>query len=157
MMKKLLFSAGLLFFFCSAQINFAQTRAAVGAAEVNGTFRSYFSGKNKGSYNEIKFLALGGGKLRVAFDLVYPYTMANGEPMANVGTAEGTALIDGDTATFTPSETEGCTITIKFVRRGTIEVSQEGESECGFGNNVSSRGTYKKSSNAKPKFNGANQ
>ena len=44
----------------------AQTRQSVGAAEINGAFRDYFEGKYKGSYNEIKFRALGKGKLRVA-------------------------------------------------------------------------------------------
>ena len=151
-MKKLLLLAGLVFMLSSVQTINAQTRKSVGAAEVNGTFRDYFGGKYKGSYNEIKILALGGGKLRVAFELVYPYTMADGDPMVNTGTAEGTAIIEGDTATFTPPETEGCTITIRFVKRGTIEVSQEGDSKCGFGFNVNSQGTYKKSSGAKPKF-----
>ncbi len=151
-MKKLLLLAILAFIFSSVQTIHSQDRKSVSAAEVNGTFRDYFGGKYKDSYNEIKILALGGGKLRVAFELVYPYTMANGEPMANTGTAEGTATIEGDTATFTPPETEGCTITIKFVKRGTIEVSQEGVSDCGFGFNVNSQGNYKKSSGGKPKF-----
>ncbi len=151
-MRKLLFLAGLVLMFSSVQAINAQNRKSVSAAEVNGAFRDYFGGKYKDSYNEIKILALGGGKLRVAFELVYPYTMANGELMVNTGTAEGTATIEGDTATFTPPATEGCTITIKFVRRGTIEVSQAGSGECGFGFNVDSQGTYKKSSSAKPKF-----
>ena len=110
--------------FSAVQTSHAQDRKSVSAAEVNGTFRDYFDGKYKGNFNEIKILALGGGKLRVAFELVYPYTMANGELMANTGAADGTATIDGDTATFSPPETEGCTITIKFVKRGTIKVSQ---------------------------------
>ncbi len=36
-------------------------------------FRSYFSSKFNGSYNEIKILPPGKGKLRVAFELTYPY------------------------------------------------------------------------------------
>ncbi len=151
-MKKLLILAGLFFMFSAVQTINGQTRKSVSATEVNGTFRDYFGGKYKGNFNEIKILALGGGKLRVAFDLVYPYTMASGELMANTGTAEGTATIEGDTATFSPPDTTGCVITIKFVKRGTIEVSQEGVSDCGFGFNVSSQGTYRKTGNAKPKF-----
>ena len=73
--------------------------------------------------------------------------------MANVGAADGMATIEGDTAIFSPAENGQCKITIKFVKRGTIEVTQSGaDSECGFGFNVSARGAYKKSSSAKPKF-----
>lgn len=130
----------------------AQTRASVGAAEVNGTFRSYFGGKYKGNYNEIKILALGRGKLRVAFQLTYPHIDGTGAMSANTGEADGTATIEGDTAIFSPDGTEQCRITIRFAKRGVIEVAQEGVSECGFGLNVSAGGTYKKSSAAKPKF-----
>ena len=130
----------------------AQTRQSVVASEVNGTFRDYFEGRYKGSYNEIKILALGKGKLRVAFQLVYPFTDGMGAMSANTGEANGTATIEGDTAAFSPAETDGCVITIKFVKRGTIKVTQEGVSDCGFGHNVNSQGTYKKSSSAKPKF-----
>ena len=150
-MKKLLFLAVLISAIFTIETS-AQTRKAVSAAEVNGTFRDYYGGKYKGNFNEIKTLALGGGKLRVALDLIYPYTTANGELTANTGTADGEATIEGDMATFTPPDTEGCTITIKFVKRGTIRVSQDGVSDCGFGFNVNSQGTYKKTSNAKPKF-----
>ena len=125
----------------------------VSAAEVNGTFRSYLSGKFKGSYDEVKILALGGGKLRIVLELTYPYIDGTGGLMANVGTADGTATIEGDTAILSPLENGQCKITIKFVRRGMIEATQSGtDSECGFGLNVSADGSYKKTSNAKPKF-----
>jgi hypothetical protein len=138
--------------FLAVDSNAQTARKAVGAAEVNGTFRDYFGGKFKGNYNEIKILALGGGKLRVAFNLTYPYVDSTGGMMANTGTAEGTATIEGDTATFTPDDTDGCTITIKFVKPGAIKVAQQGASECGFGFNVSADGNYKKTSAAKPRF-----
>lgn len=151
-MMKSLISANLILLFSFVQAT-AQDRKSVGAAEVNGTYRSYFSGKFKGSYSEVKILALGKGKLRVAFELTYPYIDGTGEMSANLGTADGTATIAGDTAIFSPDENEACKITIKFVRRGTIRVSQSGtDSECGFGNNVTADGTYKKMSGAKPKF-----
>lgn len=151
-MKKLLIYASLFFVFPGMAVS-AQSRKSVGAAEVNGTFRSYFTGKYKDSYNEIRILALGGGKLRVAFQLLYPYTTADGELMANTGEADGTATITGDTAVYASDEFgQQCRITIKFVKRGTIEVTQEGASECGFGLNVSAGGTYKKTNSAKPKF-----
>ncbi len=151
-MKKLLIFASLLFTISIFEIN-AQNRKSVSAAEAGGTFRSFFDGKFKGNYNEIKILALGNGKLRVAFELTYPYIDGTGSQMANVGTADGTTTIEGDTAIFSPDENGQCRITIKFVKRGTIEVTQAGmDSECGFGFNVNAHGTYKKMSNAKPKF-----
>ena len=133
----------------------AQTsRKAVGAAEVNGTFRSYFSGKFKGSYNEIKILALGKNKLKVRFDLTYPHIDGTGGLMANTGEAEGVAEINGDTAVYSTSDEYGkCAITIKFVKPGVIKVNEAAEeSDCGFGFNVSADGTYKKVSSVKPKF-----
>lgn len=132
----------------------AQTdREAVSAAEVNGTFRSHFSGEYEDSYNEIKILALGKGKLKVGFELIYPYIDGTGEQSANMGEAEGTAEIVGDTATFTNEEFGQCVIVIKFVKPGIVKINQQGsDSECGFGRNVSADGTYKKVSTAKPKF-----
>jgi hypothetical protein len=53
----------------------------VSAAEVNGLFVE-FQRKFKGSYNEVKILAHGKGKLRVAFELVYPYMTGAGEMSA---------------------------------------------------------------------------
>jgi hypothetical protein len=65
----------------------AQTaRNSVSGAEVNGTYRMPFTGKFKDSSNEIRILALGKGKVRVAFDLLYPYMMSDGGPMVNLGT-----------------------------------------------------------------------
>lgn len=151
-MKKLLIFASLILLFSATRAN-TQNRKSVSAAEVNGTFRSFFDGKFKGIYNEIKILALGKGKLQVAFELTYPCIDGTGGLMANVGSADGPATIEGDTAIFSPDENGQCKITIKYVKRGTIEVTQSGaNSECGFGFNVSASGTYNKSSSAKPKF-----
>ena len=131
----------------------AQTsRKSVSGAEVTGTFRYGFTGKFRGNYSDIKIQALGNGKVRVGFELTYPY-MAGKEPMANVGTGGGVALIDGDTAVYETSEFGSCKITIKFLRPGIIDVSQEQEGGgCGFGFNVSADGRYKKISSKKPKF-----
>ena len=129
------------------------SRKSVSAAEVNGTFRSNFPGKFKDFSNEAKILALGGGKLRIAFSLIYPIELPNGEKTANLGEIEGEASIKGDTAIFQSDEFGPCKITIKFVRAGTIKVTQEGsDSDCGFGHNVFSNGTYKKVSGKKPTF-----
>ncbi len=86
----------------------AQTRKSVSGAEVTGTFRDP-------SGSEFKVLALGKGKLHVAFSGVYLFKMSDGGDMANVGEAAGEAEIAGDTATFEPEATEECTITSKFL------------------------------------------
>ncbi len=157
MLKKILISSFFLaitLFFCFDVK--AQTRASVSAKEVNGTFRFNFTGKFKGNSNEIKILALGKGKLKIQFDLVYPYLMQNGEMMVNLGNVTGEADIEGDTAVYTAENEYGdedCRITIKFTKRGEIEVTQDSSgSSCGFGHNVGAGGTYKKISSAKPKF-----
>lgn len=137
--------------------NAQASRKSVSAAEVNGTFSRSFTGKFKGNSNEIKILALGGGKLHIAMDLVYPYTMRNGEVSANMGQLDGEATIDGDTAVYEATEFGPCKITIKFVRAGTIKVMQDGtDAGCGFGHNVMSDGTYRKVSSKKPKFDPVN-
>lgn len=144
--------AALLFGFSATAANAQASRKSVPASEVNGTFRMPFTGRFKGSSNEIKILALGGGKLHIAMDLIYPY-IVNGELSANMGELDGEAAIVGDVAVYDSTENGGCTITIKFVRPGTIKVTQEGmDFACGFGHNVFADGTYKKVSNAKPKF-----
>jgi hypothetical protein len=128
-------------------------RKSVSAAEVTGTFRYTFPGKFKGSSSDIKILALGRGKLKIGFDLVYPYAYDKGELMSNVGQVEGTADIEGDTAVYSAKEFGSCKITIKFLRPGVIKVSQqETDAGCGFGHNVRADGTYRKVSSKKPKF-----
>jgi hypothetical protein len=127
-------------------------RASVSAAEVNGTFEMNFKGKFQPMSNEIKVWALGDNKLRFAMDLVYPYTLRNGETMVNMGGLDGEIPIVGDTATYR-SEGGECTITLWFTRPGTLKVKQNGsDAKCGFGHNVSSEGTYLKTSSRKPRF-----
>ena len=128
-------------------------RKSISGAEVTGTFKHAFTGKFRGSSSDIKILALGKGKLKISFDLVYPFIDGNNEMSANMGQLEGTAEITGDTAVLKTTEFGPCVITIKFVRPGLIRVSQDGDdADCGFGHNVSADGTYKKTSSAKPKF-----
>jgi hypothetical protein len=129
------------------------SRKSVSGAEVTGTFSHSFPGKFKGSSSDIKILAIGNGKIKVSFDLVYPHLDGKGELTANTGQAEGEASIVGDTAVYSSKEFGPCTITIKFVRPGTISVSQEGaDSDCGFGHNVMADGTFRKVNSRKPKF-----
>jgi hypothetical protein len=155
-MSKLFFSILTVFAvtaFCSLAADAQTGRKSVSGAEVNGTFRHGFAGKYKGSASEIKIWALGGGKLKVGFDLIYPHLDGQGNMTANTGEGGGEATITGDTAVYESNEYGPCKITIKFVTPGTIKVSQDGtDANCGFGFNVTADGTYKKVSNKKPKF-----
>lgn len=130
-------------------------RKAVRSAEVTGTFRSYFKGKFRGTYNEILIQALGRNKLKIEMELVYPFEV-NGEFTAHTGMATGEAVITGDTAIFVPDYSreanEPCKITLRFTKPGTLIVSTEHNLGCGFGFNVEADGTYRKTSSAKPKF-----
>lgn len=147
-----MFVFGITLFFASTE-NVAAQRKAVSGKEVTGTFRYAYTGKYKGSFSEITIQALGGGKLKIGFDLVYPYTDGTGELNANVGQAVGTATIKGDTAIYETTENGNCKIVIKFVSPGLIKVTElENRADCGFGFNVSANGTYKKFSSRKPKF-----
>jgi len=139
----------------SANSKINAQRQAVSGAEVTGTFRSYFKGSARGSYNEILIQALGSNKLKVEMSLIYPYK-ANREALANVGEATGEAVIKGDTAIFVPDyakeNNNACRITLKFSQPGTLVVTTENNLDCGFGFNVAADGTYRKQSGTKPKF-----
>jgi hypothetical protein len=145
----------LLVLFCSAAPEVFAQRKGVTGAEVTGTFRSYFKGKFRGTYNEILIQALGGNKLKIEMELVYPFEV-NGERTVHTGTATGEAVITGDTAVFTPhysrEANEECKIILKFTKPGTLIVSTENNRGCGFGFNVEADGRYRKTSSAKPKF-----
>lgn len=133
----------------------AQTsRKSVSGTEVTGTFKMSFIGKKyKDLTNDLYIQALGKGKLKISFDLLYPYTMNNGEVSVNMGSLTGEASIVGDTAVYESDEFGPCKITIKFVRPGQVKVTQDGGSfDCGFGHNVMAAGSYRKTSSAKPKF-----
>lgn len=155
MYKNITFTVILAIAFLAINIlnTFAQ-RASVSGKEVTGTFRYQFTGKYKGSLSEILIQALGGGKVKLGFDLIYPYTMNNGELMANVGQSVVEAKITGDKAVYFSNENDGkCEIIIHFVKPGVIKVIQEQDGAgCGFGMNVSAQGTYKKLSSTKPDF-----
>jgi hypothetical protein len=113
----------------------------VTAAQVNGTWEM--------GRNTFMIWALGGGRLRVAFDGVHEYKSPAG-PMANTGEGSGIAVIEGDTAIFRPEGAdEECKIVLKF-RNGKLIVMQEGQ--CGFGAGVHADGTYRKMSSDKPKW-----
>ncbi len=141
-MKRLIFSA--VFLVVLASLAVAQKPRIVTATQANGTY-AYRD-------NEIRILALGGGKLKVQMDLVYAYK-ANGELTANTGFALGEAYIVNDVATFQPPGTENCMITMKFLPGNKLKVTEDGGTGgCGFGHNVYSGGTYRKTKAGKPKF-----
>lgn len=119
----------------------ASAQKIVTAAQVNGTWEN-----RNGTF---KIWALGNQQLKVEFFGTYEYKSAAG-PMANTGEGSGIARIDGVKAVFTPDGAEEeCLITMTFTR-GVLKVTQNGI--CGFGNNVSSAGTYRRVSTRKPKF-----
>src|SRR5262249_46297002 len=153
-MKHLTLSLLLLVLISANSASPAQ-RKSVSRDEVTGTFRSYFTGSARGSYNEILVQALGANKLKIEMSLIYPYK-ANKQSLANVGQATGEAVIDGDTAVFVPDYAKEnkneCRITLKFSKPGTLIVTTENNLDCGFGFNVEADGTYRKTSSAKPKF-----
>jgi hypothetical protein len=127
---------------------FAQ-RKSVSAAEVTGTFK-LTGDANRSS--EFKILALGKGNLKVEFFTALKLG-PNGEARGNTADGIGTAKMNGNRAFFTPKgqTAEDCLIIITFVKLGQIKVAQEGT--CGFINeNISTAGTYKRTSAAKPKF-----
>lgn len=111
----------------------------VTAADANGTYRD---GKS-----EIKILSLGGSKLKVQMDIVKP---------RDTGSASGEATLKSDVATFVPSDTDGCKITMTFLPDGSVKVESEGRPvDCGFGRMAPPDGTFKKVSSAKRKFTSA--
>jgi hypothetical protein len=111
------------------------------AEQVNGTWQK----KN----GVLRIWTVGKQKLRIEFQGTYEYQSQAG-PMANTGYAKGTADIKGNTAIFKPENSEAeCKIAIVFSNKKLI-VKQE--SNCGFGQNVSSSGTYSRTNSQKPEF-----
>jgi hypothetical protein len=114
-------------------------KRVVTAAQANGVYRLY--------KNEFRILALGKNRLKVQFDGIYPTPKS-----FNMGYAAGEAIIDGNIATFKPTDYERCEITLIFLP-GKLKVMQDGsDAECGFGHNVYATGTYTKIRGGKPKF-----
>jgi hypothetical protein len=139
-MKPIVSTLVLLMLLTSA---FAQKPRIVTAAEANGAYDDRSS--------EIKILALGHNKLRIQMNLTYEYKTPSG-PMANTGEWSGEATIENDVAVLYPSDNHDCKVTIKFLPGNKIKVSEEHTFDCGWGLNVSSAGTYRKTKAGKPKF-----
>lgn len=149
-MKKLLICLAIIgVVFMVSKESLAQ-RKAVSAKEVTGTF------KTSDGANIVKILSA--GKDDVGYNLQVEFFASlrlgpDGDARGNTGTLSGFAQIEGDTATFTPAgmDWEECTITMKFVSPGVLNIEQEGE--CGFINHIiTTTGNYRKKSNTKPEF-----
>jgi hypothetical protein len=114
----------------------------VTSAQVNGTWKS--------KLGTFKIWALGKQKLQVEFSGFYPYKSPDGTPTAHTGEGRGIATIEGERASFKPEGAEEeCQITLRF-RGGRLEVEQE--SVCGFGQNVTAAGKYRRVSARRPRF-----
>jgi hypothetical protein len=119
----------------------SKPKRIVTAAQVNGTYRF--------SKSEFRIMALGNKKLKVQFDGIY--MTLSGSP--NMGYAAGEATIEGNVATLLSPDYPACKITMVFLPKNRMEVSQEGsDADCGFGHNVHADGTYRKVRGGKPKF-----
>ncbi len=141
----------LLSLVCCPFVSLAKERKSVSGTEVTGVFRCRFSGEFRGSYNEIKVLALGNNQLKVSFDLLHPQKV-NGQFSANMGRIRGLGSINGDTGIF-KAPNKNKSIVLKFVSPGKLKVTQNGsDSDFGFGLNVSASGDYEKVSSEPPTF-----
>ena len=117
----------------------------VTASHVNGTWRSTTS--TKSVFTEFRIQSIGNGKLKVGF-------WGNNAVKGFSNVVIGTADIDGVTAIFQPKdaqvdESSPCVMTLKFTG-GKLTVKEKGN--CGWGNGISSDGTFKKTGSAKPNF-----
>ncbi|MBC7796758.1 MAG: hypothetical protein H7Z37_07795 [Pyrinomonadaceae bacterium] len=123
----------------------AQTKRTA-SNNYDGVYKLYFKGRFKNFANEIVVKSRGKNKLFVGFDLIHPY-IVGGEETVNMGETGGEAILKGNTAYFDNTDQFGnCKITLKFVKPDTLVVTQETDGySCAFGNNVTARGTYKKS------------
>lgn len=142
-MDKWIKKAVLTFIIVYSNLCLCETqRDSVSKEEVNGTFVMKFPKPYAGISNTLTVRALGREKIKISFNLSYPYKI-QGELQANTGELSGIASIKGDTAVYHSSEYGQCTITIKFIKMGTVAVNQEGsDADCGFGHNFYADGTY---------------
>ncbi len=109
--------------------------------QVNGTWK-----KNNGVF---RIWAVGKQKLRIEFQGTYEFQSQAG-PMANTGYGKGTADIIGNRIVFKPDDAEAaCKINMIFSNK---KLTVQQDSDCGFGMNVSSAGTYTRTNSQKPEF-----
>lgn len=124
----------------------ARVEAPRDAAGFNGTWQM-----SVGPYaGELKLWAVDERTLRAEFQGFFYYQTVD-DRMANLGEAIGTAVVDGDKASFTPRGSEGeCVITLHLLSRGWMQAGQSGG--CGFGWRVTAAGRYKRLYHGRPWF-----
>ena len=148
-MRKLLFV--ILICLVSIQLASAGTKARTNAHAKVPQKTKRLTGTYRNRQSEFKIQALGVNRLHVQFNGSYPYKV-NGEMTANTGTADGTATLKYNVATFVPQDTQGCSITLTFRGQKLIVTQTGSDADCGFGHNVTADGTYTKRSSRPPKF-----
>ena len=109
------------------------------------------TGTYRNRWSEFKIQALGVNRLHVQFNGSYQYK-TGGQMMANTGTADAVATLKDNVATFVPTDTQGCTITLVFAGQKLTAKQTGSDADCGFGHNVTADGTYLKRNNRLPKF-----
>lgn len=140
-MKRIILVIGFMF----SMVVFTEAQNIVTAAQVNGIWREASS--TKSVFTEFWVQTIGNNQLKVGF-------WGNNAVKKFSNVAIGTADINGITAIFKPAENQvsedsPCIINLKFTA-GKLIVSEKGE--CGWGNGISTAGTYKKTSPKKPNF-----
>jgi hypothetical protein len=121
----------------------ASSPSDVKARNLTGTYRS--------RSGEFKVQGLGVNRLHVQFNGTYTYKV-NKELMANTGTGDGMTTLKGNVAEFVPTDTQGCSINLKFVGNKLIATQTGSDADCGFGHNVVADGTYIRRSSRPPNF-----
>lgn len=105
------------------------------AARANGSYKSFD--------NEIDILTLKNGTLKVQFDLTNKYVGPMG-PTAATGASLGEARLVKDTAIYFKNEFAPCRISIKFLPKNQLEVTELESGGCTFGARTSAAGIYRK-------------
>jgi hypothetical protein len=141
-MKRAGIIAFWLFVCASANSETFAQRKAIRIAEVAGRYYSSKVEAIGGHMNKIRIRPLGRKKLKIEMSLTC--YMIHGEEVH--GSADGEAVIRGDTVVLTPKVAGGksCKITLKFSEPGTIIVAVENNSNCGFSQCLEADGTYKR-------------
>lgn len=124
-------------------------RPTVQAKTLTGTYE--LVADNKHRKNTIKVLAVSSNELKIKFEGLWEYTF-KGEPIANVGEAEGVVVLEGNFATLRPESKFPCSISFKFLPKNKLTVN----SDCEFGQHVNASGQYIRRSKKPPVFDETN-
>lgn len=126
------------------QILPAQNRTKTKAS--SGSITGSYSFKRPSAENSLDARLLPGGKVKIYLYASWVGSAATGN--VNNGEIKATLPLKNNVAVY---ESGQCRITIRFDARRAI-VTEKGNSDCGFGLNVSAAGSYLKRSSRTPKF-----